>query len=388
MSRPVVFLCLFIFSSTFGVGAFPVLLPEISESAYIGDFALGAIAGAFGLARLLADVPAGLFITHRLRRALVFAASAIAAGVLCLSVGGPVWFLLVGRLLWGAGHAFAMIGGITAIIQSAAPARRAISLNAFEMSGMLGVLCGMVVTGLLPRDWPWNLSLLIASSPQLLGILLLSPLLRSLPPDVRDRPSAPAFFSFRRGALLQPGASRARVTRLTILALASGGTMAVAWSAVGQFVLPLRGSREFGLERFGVSILVALPQLADVALLLPVGSIADRTSRIRVLGWVLVAFAAGVIAVAFGSLPVALFGCILFGLGLAAWMLPVSLVNAEAEPGSVAWRTALYRAAVDAGIFVGPVLGGVLLSYSLLGPFCAAIALALTSFGLALLRRR
>lgn len=388
MSRPVVFLCLFIFSSTFGVGAFPVLLPEIGESAFVGDFALGAIAGAFGLARLLADVPAGLFITHRLRQALVFAASSIAAGVLCLSVGGPVWLLVVGRLLWGAGHAFAMIGGITAIVRSAPLARRAISLNAFEMSGMLGVLCGMVVTGLLPRDWPWNLSLLVASSPQLLGILLLSPLLRSLPLDVRDQPSERAFLGLRRGALLRPGASRTRVTSLTILALASGGAMAVAWSAVGQFVLPLRGSREFGLERFGVAILVALPQLADVALLLPVGAVADRTSRVRVLGWVLIMFAAGVIAVAFGSLPIVLLGCIVFGLGLAAWMLPVSLVSAEAEPGSIAWRTALYRAAVDAGIFVGPVIGGVLLSYSLLGPFCAAIALALASLGVALLRRR
>jgi MFS family permease len=252
---------------------------------------------------------------------------------------------------------------------------------------MLGVLCGMVVAGFLPLTWPWNLTLLIASSPQLLGILLLSPLLRSLPSEVRDRSPEPIFLSLRRSVLLQPSASRARITTLTILALAAGGAMAVAWSAVGQFVLPLRGSREFGLERFGVSILVALPQLADVALLLPVGAIADRTSRVRVLGWVLIAFAAGVIAVAFGSLPVALLGCLLFGLGLAAWMLPVSLVNAEAEPGSVAWRTALYRAAVDAGIFVGPVLGGVLLSYSLLGPFCAAVALALASLGVVLLRR-
>lgn len=387
MPRPVVFLCLFIFSSTFGVGAFPVLLPEIGGSALIGDFALGAIAGAFGFSRLLADVPAGLFITHHLRRALVLSAAGIAAGVLCLSVGGPVWILVVGRLLWGAGHALAMIGGITAIVRSASPGRRAISLNAFEMSGMLGVLCGMVVAGLLPRAWPWNLTLLVASSPQLLGILLLSPMLRSLPREVQDRSPESIFLSLRRSVLLPPGAFRARITTVTVLALAAGGAMAVAWSAVGQFVLPLRGSREFGLERFGVSILVALPQLADVALLLPVGAIADRTSRVRVLGWILIAFAAGVIAVAFGSLPVALLGCILFGLGLAAWMLPVSLVNAEAEPDSVAWRTALYRAAVDAGIFVGPVLGGVLLSYSLLGPLCAAVALALASLGVMLLRR-
>lgn len=383
MARPVVLLCLFIFSSTFGVGAFPVLLPEIGASAHVGDFLLGAITGAFGLARLVADVPAGLFITHRLRLALIFAAVSIPAGVLCMGAGGPPWLLVVGRLLWGAGHAFAMIGGITAIVRSASPERRAISLNAYEMSGMLGVLCGMVAAGLLPRAWPWHHTLLVASSPQLLGIVLLGPMLRSLPGDVAAQPSASP-----RDAPAAGSGSRMRISAPTVLALSAGAAMAVAWSAVGQFALPLRGSREFELERSGVSLLVAVPQLADVALLLPVGAIADRWSRTHVLGWVLVAFSVGVVAVAFGSLPVALFGCALFGLGLAAWMLPVSLLNAGAAPGGVAWRTALYRTAVDAGIFVGPLLGGTLLSFSLLGPFCVAIALVLAGLGVALLRMR
>ena len=385
MPRAVVLLCAFIFSNTFAVGAFPVLVPEIGADGSISDFALGAIAGAFGLARLGADIPAGLFITHHLRRALVLGAALIASGVICLSIGGPLWSLMLGRILWGVGHALVMVSGITAIVRHARPGGHAMSLNAFEMSGMSGVLFGMVGTGFLPRDWPWNVSLAVASLPLLLGFLLLPLLLRSVPADHSAGTSRPLFSRTHHGARREPGAAQARVSRLTLLAIASGVTIAFAWSAIGQFILPLRASRDFDLDRIGVASLVAVPQFVDVALLLPIGSIADRTSRAKVLGWVMIIFAGGVVAVAFGSLSVAIIGCVLFGVGLAAWMLPVSLVNQDAEPGSVAWRTALYRVAVDAGIFLGPVFSGFLLGHSLLGMVGAFITAILALLGIALL---
>jgi predicted MFS family arabinose efflux permease len=66
-------------------------------------------------------------------------------------------------------------------------------------------------------------------------------------------------------------------------------------------------------------------------------------------------------------------------------MLPVSLVNQDAEPGSVAWRTALYRVAVDSGIFLGPIVGGFLLGRSLLGSLGVFIAAMLSALGIGLL---
>lgn len=388
MSRSVVLLCAFIFSNTFAVGAFPVLLPEMAGDGVISDFALGAIAGAFGLARLCADIPAGLFITHHLRQALVLAAVFIAAGVLCLSIGGPLWLLILGRILWGVGHALAMVGGITAIIRHTRPGGHGVSLNAFEMSGMCGVLVGMVGTGLLPRDWPWNVSFAAAASPLLLGMLLLPFVLRSVPTHHRAGSARPLFARTDHvETAAPPGAVRSRMSRLTVLAVASGATIAFAWSAVGQFILPLRASRDFELDRSGVASLVAVPQFVDVALLLPIGTIADRTSRVKVLGWVLIILAGGVTAVTFGSLPVAIVGCVLFGIGLAAWMLPVSLVNQDAAAGSVAWRTALYRVAVDAGIFLGPVFSGFLLGHALLGAVGIFVAALLAILGIAMLLR-
>ena len=107
------------------------------------------------------------------------------------------------------------------------------------------------------------------------------------------------------------------------------GTSAVAWSAVGQFILPIRADREFGLGRGGVASLLSLPQLMDVLCLIPVGVIADRTRRTAVLGAVLLTFAAGLLLVAFAPLAFVVLGCVLFGIGLAGWMLPLSILRRE-----------------------------------------------------------
>lgn len=384
MPRSAVLLCVFIFGCTFSIGAFPVLLPEIGRSGGISDFELGAIAGAFGLARVVADIPAGLFITHHLRRALVLAAFVLIAGVLCLSFDGPLWMKILGRALWGVGHALAMLSGITAIVRHSEPGRHGFVLNAFEMSAMSGVLGGMVVAGLLPRAWAWNVSLVVAASPQLVALLLVPALLRAIPPDPVGA-SRPLFSRSHAAGSEGDGATR-RWPRLTILAFASGCSLALAWSAIGNFILPLRASREFDLDRGGVATVVAIPQIVDAIFLLPLGALADRAARTKVLGVVLLIFAIGSAAIAFGSLPVVVIGCALFGIGLAAWMLPVSLVNRDAPAGSVAWRTATYRVAVDAGIFLGPVVSGFLLGRDLLWTIVLVTIVLLVGIGAALLR--
>lgn len=376
MDRAVALLCLIIFGNAFSIGAFPVLLPEIGRSAGVDDAMLGAIAGAFGLARVFADLPAGLFITHHLRRAIVLGTASLAIGLLCLASGGPPWLLILGRALFGVGHAFGMLSGITVIVRHAS--RPGFALNALEMSAMLGVLGGMVCAGFLPAEWPWNKTLLVAALPQFLGLLALPALLKVVPLEPLDGSPRPWF---SRGHVPEgQDAVRSRLSRMTLLAFATGAVIALTWSALGQFILPLRAAREFDLPRTGVSLLLAIPQVVDVMLLLPIGALADRRSRARVLGTVLLVLAVGIVAVAFGSLPWVIAGCVLFGVGLAAWMLPVGLINRDSPPSRVAWRTALYRVGVDSGVFLGPVLSGVLAErgvLSLVGSTCAALLLLL-----------
>jgi MFS family permease len=384
INRPVKLLCLIIFVNTLPIGAFPVLLPEIGRSKGIEYFALGMVAGAFGLARVFADIPAGLFITHHLRRALVIGAVCVTAGVVCLGVDGPYPLLVTGRALGGVGHALCMLGGMTAIIRYAPPGTRGLSLNSYEMSGMLGVLCGMIAAGFLPERWPWNATLLVASAPQLLALAVLPHLLRALPMD-GSAGQTRALFS--RGSAVHPDDNaRSTISRATVVAFAAGCVVAVAWSSIGQFILPIRASRDFDFPRESVALLLAIPQVFDVLLLLPVGVLADRTSHARVLAIVLVLMATGAAAIAFGSMPVVIVGCALFGMGLAGWMLPVSLINHDAPVHAVSWRTALYRTGVDGGVFLGPVLSGLFIQYNLLWVLTTTTVLSLLLLSVSLYR--
>jgi MFS family permease len=147
-----------------------------------------------------------------------------------------------------------------------------------------------------------------------------------------------------------------------------------------QFVVPLRGSREFGLERAGVARLFMVQQIFDIAALIPTGVLADRQGAARVLPVVLLLMAAANAMIGFGALPVVVVGCALFGLSMSGWMLPLTLLRRDTEPERIAWRTGLYRVCVDGGIFLGPFLSGVL-GMRLAGilPAVSTVALALTA---------
>jgi len=147
---------------------------------------------------------------------------------------------------------------------------------------------------------------------------------------------------------------------------------------VEQFSIPLRGSRELGLERAGVARLLVVMQVFDIAALLPLGVLADRRGTVPVLVAVLLVMAAASALVGFGTLPVVAAGCALYGLGMAGWMLPLGVLRRETPQEHVAWRTGLYRVCVDGGIFLGPFLAGLLgagHARILTGVWAAALAL-------------
>jgi MFS family permease len=349
----IVLLCLLVFSNTVSIGAFPALLPEIGRAGGLADWQLGALAGAFGFARMLADIPIGLFVTRDLRRALVLSPVLLSAGVLLLASAGPLPVLVLGRAVMGLGQALGLIGGLTAILRYQATGRLASALGAFEFSAMVGMLAATVALGLLPTTLSWNVALLLTSAPQFLGLALIPALLAAVPAE-RAATGAP-FKPWRGGA--DPAR---RVTAGVVLAFVAGGVIALAYSTLEQFLIPLRGDREFGLTRNGIAQLLMTVQLFDIACLLPVGALADRYGTPRVLGLMLLVFGSGAALVAFGDFPALVVGCALFGLGLSAWTLPLSVLRGETPPEHVGWRTGLYRVGVDGGIFLGPFVSGLI----------------------------
>ena len=166
--------------------------------------------------------------------------------------------------------------------------------------------------------------------------------------------------------------------------MAAGAAVAVSYSTLEQFAIPLRGSREFGLERSGIARLLMLAQAVDVVTLLPLGALADRRGTPRVLGSVLLVFALALALIGFGTLPLVAIGCALFGFSMAGWMLPIGILRSVTPPAQVAWRTALYRVSVDGGMFAGPFVSG-LLGARHVGVLPGLMVVVMAAVGVALL---
>lgn len=347
-------LCLVVFASTVCVGAFGPLLPEIGRAQGLADWQLGILAGSFGFARMAADLPAGALATRRLAASLTLAPITLLAGMLLLSTAGPFPVLVLGRLLTGLAHTLVMVGSLTAVLQDQPGPRASMRLNTLEFAGMLGVLGGLALVGALPERWPWNLTLLAGAGPVMVSLAATLVLTRMLTAPVAT-PARPAG-----GDPAEARPSRAALPPIVRLMFALGVVMALAWSAVSQFVVPLRGTREFGLDRAGISGLLSIAQFVDLVVLLPVGWVADRIGKPPVLTAVAATLGLGLFAVGLGSLPLLVVGCALFGLGMAGWMLPLGVIREHTDVARLGWRTGAYRVGVDGAIFLGPLICGVL----------------------------
>jgi MFS family permease len=365
-------LCFISLCSCFSMGAFSPLLPEIGRAGALADWQLGVVAGALGFARMATAIPAGWLAGRYLGTTLCASPALMLAGTVLLATSPSFPVLVLGRLILGFAYTLGTVSGLIALLLDDRGPGASVRLNVFEFSAMIGVLGGLGLVGLLPDHWGWSLSLLIASSPLLL-ILAVVPSIRRRFPDA-SMAATPASRT--------PDAGRADRMSLTLWTMfAVGIVLALAWSAVSQFLLPLRGTREFGLDRGGVSGLLMLAQFVDLVALLPVGRLADRLGRTPVLGFVIGVLGLGTAAVGLGSFPWFVAGCACFGFGLAGWMLPVGVIREHTRAEYLAWRMGLYRVGVDAAMFLGPFASG-LLGEENAGMFVTAVgALALVVGG-------
>lgn len=340
-----------LFCNAFGVGAFGPLLPEIGRTQSLPDWQLGFVASAFGFARMAAAMPVGMLVVRRLAAALMAAPLILVLGLLLLVNARSLPVLLVGRFLLGISHTLTMVGGLTAVLLEGGGSVST-RLNLFEFAGMLGILGGLGTVALVPAAWGWKLALALASAPVVLSLLLL--------PELRRRfPDAPALV--RRAAAPSADMPGRRGDRgVVALMFGTAIVFALTWSSASAFVIPIRGTREFGLTRTGISWLLGMAQAIDLAALIPVGRLADRLGHGLILGAASVMLGLGAVAVGLGSRVWFGIGCACLGLGLAGWMLPLGVIRHHTPAAQLGWRTGLYRVGVDAAIFLGPLVTGLL----------------------------
>ncbi len=105
-----------------GQGVISPVLPIYADSFGVSTAMIGATVTAFGLARLVTNVPAGIYADRRGRRALLIGGPLITAvGMLGSGLSADIWTLLAFRFVAGLGSGLYMTGAQIYLLDIAAP---------------------------------------------------------------------------------------------------------------------------------------------------------------------------------------------------------------------------------------------------------------------------
>ena len=123
------------FLLNFGQGVFPPLLPAVMDGLGLGFATAGLLGSAFGLARLVTDVPAGLVVERRGAAGVLHAGiGCLLAGTLLSAAATALPAMLAARALVGAGSGMTIVVSILFIMRRGPAAERTRRGNLYEVA--------------------------------------------------------------------------------------------------------------------------------------------------------------------------------------------------------------------------------------------------------------
>jgi MFS family permease len=331
----------------FGQGVFPPLLPQIMDGLGLQFATVGLLGSAFGLARFVIDLPAGLMTERQGPLAVLHAGIACLLGGTLLSAWAPSFpFMLLARALVGVGSGLTIVVSILFIMRRGPAASRTRRGNVYEIGVIGGTGLSAWLGGHAAAQLGWRSGFVVAAAAiaaaWALTALRLGPALRELgaPAPVRPAPDIP----------------RGRTPWRAVLAIyLATFTLAVSWAGGIGTLLPLYGGRALGLPVDALGRVLSVAYAIEAVALVPVGWAADTLGRVRVLvaGFLVMLVGAAAVPWAAGTAGFGVAATLLI-LGLTTWMVPPVLL-AERLPGGFRGPAAgLYRLVSDFAYIIAP----------------------------------
>lgn len=342
-----------IFTSITGVGIVVPLLPVYAHDLGAGGLYIGLIFGAFALSRTF-------FLPYFGRRSdRVGRKPYIVAGLLGYALVSVAFLavhdvesLIVIRFVQGIASAMIMpvcqayVGDLTP------PSREGAVMGMFNMSIFIGLSLGPLMGGLLNDRWGLDAAFLT------MGVLTFSAFLMSLfllPPVRLERNTAQGVPAVSWRYLL---ADRT-VDGIFIFRLVYTACIGTVWG-----FLPVYADTEFSLSSSAIGVLVTLGVFTSGLLQTPMGMLADRSDKRRmiILGGLGVVSAMGAFELARGFWDLFLAN-ILFGIGGSLAMAPLMAIAVQkgASKKAMGAMMALMTVAHSVGMMIGAFASGLMM---------------------------
>ena len=339
-----------------GQGIVSPILPLYADSFGVSTALVGATVTAFGLARLLTNVPAGIVADRSGRRKLLIGGPLVTAlGMFGSGLANTIWVLLAFRFVAGLGSALYMTGATIYLLDIASAEQRGRFIAANQGALLVGVGFGPALGGLIADRYGLSMPFyVVAGASVLTAIYSLFRL-----PETRSAAQSKAAQNTigeqpSRWALL-------RSNDFLLVGLVTIGVFSVR-AGVRQTLVPLQLSESFGLEVDQLGVLFTALGVIGVVLIWPAGAATDRFGRktIIVPTAALIAVGIGIVAVA-DSLPVFIIGLTMSAFGSSiTGPAPAAYVAELVTEDQRGAAMGLYRTFGDIGVVVSPVLSGLL----------------------------
>lgn len=370
---------------TAGQGVIAPVLPLLAREFQVSAGVVGLTLSLFALARLVLNVPLGVFSDrHGRRMLLVWGPVVTAAGMIGSGLAQNIEHLLVARAVAGAGSAMYMVASLTYLADIATKQNRARFIATNQGALLLGVSVGPAVGGVLAEIYGFRVPLFVVGLAALVAAAyahwrlpethgMAAPSVDSLTTFPRPLPP-PEETSGRASATAPPVGER----RSWLAMLRSGGFIAVAlvtamifFTRAGgrQTIVPLLGDSRLGMSTGFLGAVFTGMSLVNLVLIGPAAIAADRFGRRAVIVPSGIATIIGLLIFA-GATSVGLFllGALVLSVASAvAGPAPAAYVADIAPTQARGLAMSFYRSAGDIGFVVGPPLLGVIADRSSFG---------------------
>lgn len=337
-----------VFLDLFGLGLIRPILPLYVQSTFGVDvLRVSWIPAAFGIGKLLADIPAGLLMDRLGRRRMMAAGLVLVAVVDVLSaVEAAFHRFLLWRMLAGLGFGFFVTTAATVVLDLAPATGRGRHMGSYLLIGDLGSVAGAGAGGWLYDRFGTGIPFFAKAAMAATAAWIAGGVTLAAGAKAPSHPPAAG------PSLRVPGLLPIAVLNM-ILFMADVGVIAL--------LLPLLLDAA-GLAPHAIGLLVAAVAATQLGTLFVASRVADRWDKRAVLVPALLLYATGLAILASTLSMTRIIPAVLAvgaGSGMARW-IPLALVGDLVPPSSRAAAMGIFRAFTDVGMIVGPTLLGLL----------------------------
>ncbi len=355
----------------------PVLPLYLAQLGY-STAAIGVVAGLFSVTMAVTELQAGrLAAAFGRRRVLLsgYVANAVCLGLVAAAQGRP--FVAGSLAAAGAARGVIVPPLHATVAHSAGPAARGRAFGLFWLWTSFAALSGPAMGGLLAARYGYRAALALAALFSLVGLSIVRLFTRPVPGD----DPAVGRFTGRAAA----GGLQALLSDPSVALLGVSILLCYSLSGIWATFLPLYAAHH-GLPVQTIGLIFAAQGGMYALMQWPTGRLI-RPERGR---W-MVAAGIGCMAAVELAVPLARSAAVLVAAGtlygVAIGLMPVTfstLVTWRVPPDRYTGAMSVYNAAIDFGLFAGPLLGAAVARIDVAAPFALALPLGLAAVVLSL----